>query len=249
MRIIEWNCRYGGFQKKKEEILKCKPDILVVPECENTECLTFCDGTKLTSTEWINDGCNKYGIGVFGFNGFRLKKLAGCDNVKFFGAFSVFREETELNLLVAWANNTGSGKKYHEIVEKAIDHYGQLLRQPKTLFIGDFNTPGNGNNLVNQFFLGYPKSENSYLKKHQDIVKALDGKGLKSVYHVKSGEKHGHETTATYFHNKCIVEPFHCDYCFASEDLRAILSSVQIGKFNNWKKHSDHMPLIVDFNL
>jgi len=248
MKIIEWNCRYGDFQGKKTAILEHKPDILVVPECENIVSLTFHNGTQPSAMEWVGDSVNRYGIGVFGFNGYCFEKLGSCDHVKYFGAFRAFRGETSLTLLVAWANKTGSSEKYHEIVEEAIKHYDQLLQKDKVLFIGDFNTPGTGNNLDN------PKIDkpNSYLKKHLEIVETLKNKGLESVYHCKNEEEHGHETTATLFYCGCQEGRFHCDYCFASKDMREALTGsepVKIGEFDVWKKDSDHMPLIVDFNL
>ena len=40
MKIITWNCNMS-FRTKAEFILVEKPDILIIPECENPERLNF----------------------------------------------------------------------------------------------------------------------------------------------------------------------------------------------------------------
>jgi len=42
---------------------------------------------------------------------------------------------------------------------------------------------------------------------------------------------------------------YHIDYCFASDDMMAKLKNFEIGEFDQWKKYSDHAPIIVEFEL
>ena len=46
-----------------------------------------------------------------------------------------------------------------------------------------------------------------------------------------------------------IDRPYHIDFCFASLNLIDKLESVKIGAYEKWTKHSDHKPLIVNFDL
>lgn len=40
MKLISWNCQ-GAFRKKAEYVLKYKPDILIIQECEQPEKINF----------------------------------------------------------------------------------------------------------------------------------------------------------------------------------------------------------------
>ena len=64
-----------AFRRKAEFILTEKPDILIVPECENKEHLSFDLFTKQPSDIfWYGDNPHK-GIGIFTFNSFEIKVL------------------------------------------------------------------------------------------------------------------------------------------------------------------------------
>jgi exodeoxyribonuclease-3 len=64
-----------AFRKKAEFILSEMPDILIVPECENKERLSFGLFTKQpTGFFWYGDNPNK-GIGIFSFSDFKIKLL------------------------------------------------------------------------------------------------------------------------------------------------------------------------------
>jgi exonuclease III len=44
-------------------------------------------------------------------------------------------------------------------------------------------------------------------------------------------------------------KPYHIDYCFTSADLYDKVQDLEIGTYGNYMAHSDHTPLIINFNL
>lgn len=256
MRIITWNClgigpgNAHGFQDKKDDILKLKPDILVVQECEPLDKLTFPEGFQPTEQDRIGEEGQQRGLAVFSFNGFGLERLC-CHNpdIKFFLPLRVFKDDLSLTILATWIWHLSTEPvcKYLDDFNAAVDHYilKNNLGQEKMLFLGDFNTPGTGCKLP------VPQAGNQFLERHLEIVAALSQKGIKSLFHEKNKIEHGREKEedATLYHGNDLQKPFHCDYCFASQDLMQHLQSVEIGKPESWLKLSDHMPLILDFDL
>ena len=78
------------------------------------------------------------------------------------------------------------------------------------------------------------------------LQRMRDDLGLVSAYHHYSGESHGEETRASYYHGKKEAKPFHIDYCFVPEAWVDRLTGVDVGGFAAWPQ-SDHRPLTVDF--
>ena len=74
-----------------------------------------------------------------------------------------------------------------------------------------------------------------------------DELGLVSAYHHFSGESHGAETRASYYHHWNESAPFHLDYCFVPEEWVDRLTRVEVGSFAAWPQ-SDHRPLTVDID-
>lgn len=80
---------------------------------------------------------------------------------------------------------------------------------------------------------------------HPQFVDAAKDAGLISVYHQRTGEKHGKETVPTYRHNYATSHAFRLDYCFASEPI-ANAAKLRIADEGIWTNRSDHYPLIMD---
>lgn len=249
MKVIAWNCNAGKFQTKKDAILKHEPDILVVPECEPLEKLVFDAASQPTARDRIGDEGQHRGLAVFCFNGYRLERSDCYDpEIKFFLPLRIFKDNVSLTLLASWVWHESSSK-YLDVFNNAVDHYAKVgfIGPKKTLFLGDFNSPGKGNNLDNPF------RKNSNLDKHKEIVEKLSAIGLRSLYHSTAcpPQEYGKETVPTYFDtpkSEGSKGPFHCDYCFASEDMQErLIKPMVIGKFDDWIGASDHMPLIMDF--
>ncbi len=81
---------------------------------------------------------------------------------------------------------------------------------------------------------------------HTDVVNELKAIGLESLYHVKSGEKQGEESTPTFFLHRNESKPYHIDYAFVPKSL--IQSNIDIGHRSNWLAISDHMPIEIELH-
>ena len=77
------------------------------------------------------------------------------------------------------------------------------------------------------------------------VERMRDELGLVSAWHHCTGEAHGEETRATYYHLWKESDPFHIDYCFLPETWMDRLTGVEVGSFATWPQ-SDHRPLTVD---
>ena len=72
MRVITWNCKMK-FREDYKLIFPLKPDILIVPECEDIQKINLdLFSNTVTDSYWIGDNKSK-GLGVFTFNGFKIK--------------------------------------------------------------------------------------------------------------------------------------------------------------------------------
>ena len=236
MKIIAWNCNMA-FRKKAHLILAHKPDIVVIPECEHPDKLIFSPDTpKPNDILWFGKNQHK-GLGIFSYCDYRFE-LHKCYNPDFqmIIPIKVTGGEFTFNLFAIWANNpTDKENQYVQQVWKAINHYEKLLKKGKNILIGDFN----GNKIWDK-----PKKENN----HSSVVTFLEKKGIFSTYHLHHKQQQGTEEHPTFYLYRHQNKPYHLDYCFASKDFINILQSVEIGDFDFWTKHSDHVPVMVTFD-
>ncbi len=236
MKIITWNCNMV-FRKKAKYILAYKPDILIVPECENQERLKFAEGLQIPSDIiWYGKNQHK-GIGIFSFNDYKLK-LLDCHNPDFKNILpiSVTDGKTDFILFAIWANNPeDKDGAYVTQIWKALKYYENLLSENKTILIGDFNS----NTIWDK-----PRREGN----HSTVVAKLESKKIYSTYHQFYNQEQGKEEHPTLFMYRHKDKPYHIDYCFASIDFIQNLKSVEIGKYEDWSIYSDHKPLIVEFD-
>jgi exonuclease III len=227
-----------AFRTKAESILKLKPDILIIPECENPDKLKFnSKQAKPTDTLWFGSNQHK-GLGIFSYSDFRFTLLEGYNpDFKLVVPISVYNENTRITLYAIWANNpTDSEGRYVTQVWKAINYYDSHLTNEKIILAGDFNS----NTIWDR-----PRRQGN----HSTVVTFLENKGIYSTYHRRFNQQQGREEHPTFYLYKQKQKPYHIDYCFASQDLIGKLQSVEIGSFRKWKKYSDHVPLIVDFEF
>ncbi len=235
MKIITWNCNMA-FRKKARVILKYKPDILVIQECEHTDKIKFPPRTPPpTSALWIGSNLHK-GLAVFSFGKYRLKLHDNyTDSLRLVAPVLVTGGACEFHLLAIWSNNpSDKDGRYVAQVWKAIHYYDKLLAGSHCILAGDFNS-----NTI------WDKSHKT--GSHSDVVKLLEGKKIFSTYHLFHKQKQGAEKHPTHYLYRHKDKNYHLDYCFASEGFAKDLKQVQVGSFKKWCALSDHVPLMVTF--
>lgn len=223
-----------AFRNKAAFILAHKPDILVVPECEHPDKLTFnSDTPKPTDSIWFGSNINK-GLGIFSYSSFKFKlRRTHNASLKMIILISVTGGGYDFTLYAIWANNPADPDgQYVEQVWKAIHHYDKHLKNKQTILIGDFNS----NTIWDRKY----RAGN-----HSSVVKRLEEKGIVSCYHLHHKQTQGKEQHPTFYLYKHKDKPYHLDYCFVSRDLSDKIQSVEIGEYDVWKKYSDHVPVIV----
>ncbi len=227
-----------AFRKKADFILTHKPDILIVPECEHPDKLLFPSNTPKPQ-DTLCFGKNQHkGLAIFSYSDFRFKVLDDHnEEFKMIIPIEVTGGQFDFTLFAIWANNPAD-KDGHYITQvwKAITHYDNLLSDKRTMLVGDFNS---------NTIWDYKKHR---LSNHSSVVKQLEDKGIFSTYHSYYKQTQGKEEHPTLFMYRRKEKPYHIDYCFASKDLMNKVSSVEIGLFEDWIKHSDHVPVIVTFD-
>lgn len=237
MRIITWNCNMA-FRKKADLILKFKPDILVVPECEHPDKIIFKDETlKPKSMLWGGANPNK-GIGIFSFGNYHCELLEIHNpDFKNILPIKVSNGKNEFTLFAIWANNPkDKDGVYVTQIWKAVHYYDELLSNSNTILVGDFNS----NTIWDK-----PKR----IGNHSHLVNKLKEKGISSCYHEFYKQEQGKEAHPTLFMYRHEDKPYHIDYCFASYDFMKKLKNVEVGNYKDWSSYSDHKPLIVDFEI
>ena len=226
-----------AFRKKAGYILAHKPDILVVPECEHPDKLKFSDQLlKPSDILWFGTNSNK-GLGIFSYSHYRFKLIKTHNpDFKLIIPVAVSGGDFNFTLFAIWANNPSDPDgQYVEQVWKAIHHYDKKLKNSKTILIGDFNS----NTIWDRKY----RAAN-----HSNVVKLLAEKGIFSCYHLYHNQIQGKEEHPTFYLYKHNDKPYHLDYCFVSRDLAEKIQSVEIGDYEFWKPHSDHVPVMVTFN-
>jgi exodeoxyribonuclease-3 len=226
-----------AFRKKAEFILSEQPDILIVPECENQERLSFELQTNPPSDVfWYGNNPNK-GIGVFSFGDFKIKLLdIHNPEFKYILPLSIYNDKIHLTIFAIWSQKPDKHDCYTEQVWNAVHFYSNLLECENVILAGDFNS-----NSI------WDKPNRIY--NHTDLVNYLKTKDIISTYHHFHNQTQGKEKDNTLFMHRKINRPYHIDYCFASLNLIEKLKNVQVGSYEMWTKHSDHKPLIVTFDL
>lgn len=84
---------------------------------------------------------------------------------------------------------------------------------------------------------------------HSAVVEKLTNKDIHSTYHLYFKQEQGKELHPTLYMYRHKNKPYHLDYCFASREFINQLASVEIGEYDYWSPLSDHVPIMVHFNL
>ncbi|OXB02545.1 exonuclease [Flavobacterium oncorhynchi] len=237
MKLIAWNCNMA-FRKKAKFILTHNPDIVIISECENPEKLKFSNEVQTPNDIlWYGTNPNK-GLGVLSYSNYHFQ-LLNCHNPDFKNILpiAITGGKVDFTLFAIWANNPADKDgAYISQVWKAINYYEDLIKETKTILIGDFNS----NTIWDK-----PRRKGN----HTTVVNKLADKNIFSTYHKYFNQIQGQEQHPTLYLYKHENKPYHIDYCFASNDFMEVLESVEVGNYKDWTLHSDHKPLIINFNL
>lgn len=237
MKIITWNCKMK-FREEYKLIFPMSPDIIIIQECEDLRNIHFDLFSKTPSDlYWIGTNPSK-GLGVITFNDYKISLYEGYDDsFKYILPLLITKKSINYNLIGVWTQLVGRGTKDHinyiRQFKMSLDHYDSFIKNKNTIIIGDFNS-----NLI---------WENPYRidKDHKHVIEELKKKGIKSSYHYFFSEKQGEETRPTFYYHHKKEKPFHIDFCFLSKNLTDKLNTVEIGKYEDWIKYSDHVPMII----
>lgn len=226
-----------AFRKKNSAIMKFSPDILIIPECENEEKLKFGNLTP-TPTDfcWYGDNIHK-GIGIFSYSSYKFQVFENY-NAKYRYVIPMkVKGKEDFNLFAIWAmdNKESPRARYIAQVWLAINYYQSKLNIPSIL-IGDFNS----NKIWDE---DHPRKYGNHSEVN-DYLYTLD---IHSLYHLQTEEKLGEEKNPTLYLHRNKTKPYHIDYCFASNNLLVEGFDFSIGKYEEWIKYSDHVPIFVDF--
>jgi exonuclease III len=237
LRVVSWNSA-KAFRNKSKKILELKPDIAVILECENPE---FCK-----EKEWLQDfgsyvwfGENKnQGVAIFVAKGIEIEALSWFDeNIKFIRPFKIRTQNREFVILPVWANNADSPTfRYIGQVWKFLEKYKTEFVALDVLMLGDFNSNKQ-----------WDVSDRWW--NHSDAVDILKSVSVESLYHLKNRVEQGKEEQKTFFMHKKADKSYHIDYVFGSKLFQDSLTSFEIGNYDDWTQHSDHCPLICNFDV
>lgn len=237
MKLITWNCQ-GAFRKKADTILKLKPDILVVQECEHPDKLIYSSNIlEPTAFYWHGDNNNK-GLAIYSFSDYKFTLLQQFNpEYRYVLPFNVEGSDGTFTLFAIWAmdNKKNYKARYIGQVWRAINYYLNVFND-STILIGDFNS----NKTWDSSNIG---------GSHSDVVAKLASRNIFSAYHRHFEIDQGDELHPTFYLQRNQNKPYHIDYCFASEKIINKLQDVEVGRYEEWSVYSDHSPLIINFNF
>lgn len=140
-------------------------------------------------------------------------------------------------MFAVWADNPQDKEgAYVTQVWKAFHHYEHLLSEHQSIWMGDLNS--------NTIWHKTHREGN-----HSALVKKLESHQILSTYHTFYNQIQGKEAHPSFFLYRHLDKPYHLDYCFASAVLLQKLKQVEIGTYEHWSMHSDHKPLIAEFDF
>jgi exonuclease III len=233
MRILTWNAAMK-FRNKIEQVIPFMADILVIPECEAPQKWIKSSYVEdIYQFKWFGENQNK-GIGVITLNDSYQLEVHALYNEKFQYIIPlVVSGREEFVLLAVWSQKTkDTFQNYIGQIYLALQHYKSLLKGP-CIIIGDWNS--------NQIFNHIKRVGN-----HTEVVDMLALNGITSFYHHYFNEEQGEESKPTHFFRKELARPFHIDFAFGSLEFKERLSKVDVGTYEDWIKHSDHVPIFLE---
>ena len=223
MWVTSWNCLCGDVSDRLSELAPLRADLITLQECRRP-------AKDSASVIW---------------RGFDTLPHQGVAVVSTEAAWGLeFVEISELHPTVVpvlvqapqpfvfvgvWTH-----PDYNEVAWAAMEACVAGANGLPVVAAGDFNSSPR--------VQGQERASQRFLQRMRDEL------GLVSAYHHCSGESHGEETRASYYHGKKEANSFHIDYCFVPEVWVDRLTGVEVGRFADWSQ-SDHRPLTVDIDI
>jgi exonuclease III len=208
--------------------MEYKPDILVIQECTYFEYVVVKKRAEFAYTDWYGDGKDSLlGIGIFSkSHRFQLASEHRYDaKFRYVVPYSLEANGKQIILFAVWTKGYISNDDLHKLaydenIKAAWEFYRNVFKVP-VIFIGDFNT--------------------FYNSKYEEGLSKLEKMLLPLVNCASESEK----KKPTFYSPK--YGPGVDDFCFASDKLAKKIFSV--GNRDEWKKYSDHCPIIVEFDF
>ena len=208
------------------------PDILVVPECGQTEKIQSEIGIASPSGMlWVGADPRK-GLGVYSFGAFSISPAAFYNPAHQY-IFPVEVKGSEEFLLLAVWTLPVNGSYVCPLIH-ALNEYESMIQGRDVIIAGDFNA-----NTV------LPATSRNY--RFRDFVRRAEDMWLTSLYHEFTREAHGNESSPTFFLYHHEQKPHHIDFLFGSANFRTRLEEIKVGSFQDWHKLSDHVPISAKF--
>ncbi|MGL4731544.1 MAG: endonuclease/exonuclease/phosphatase family protein [Clostridium sp.] len=232
MKVVTWNCNMAFRKKSNILIERYNPDIILIQECEH--------GDKLNNLQekynilWLGDNKNK-GIAVLIKKQYNFETInVDIETIRYVLGVKV----GDLKVINIWAMNDKN-----DIKQRYIGQVWRMLQEYKdnfdtnTIIAGDFNW-----NVIWD-----RTSKTSLYGTLSDVIGDLKKLKIESLYHNINNEEFGEEKGATFFMYRKEEKKYHTDYIFASHNIINSVIEFKVGKYDEWKEFSDHMPLFFDF--
>ena len=243
MRLVAWNCNMA-LHRKAAALASLRPDVAVVSECAAPDRIEARGGLPGLSDVplWFGRNPNK-GLGVFAFNGHRLRLAEPFFPTLRYIAPVEVEGPDPFRLLAVWAQNASGGltrKHQSGPLRRGLTKYRGFLEGERVFVAGDLN---------NNVFWDRP----GWRINHAKAVEGLARVGLTSAYHALRGEAQGEESVPTiYWRDRTVDGPtYHIDYIFLPRALLPRVTGFEIGSYAPWcgSGLSDHVPLVLDVAL
>jgi hypothetical protein len=223
MRIVTWNCCRGDVSDKLVAAEHWDFQVLLLQECPQI-------AQRPHTAAWVG-APGKLGVGVITRGEYAVHTMPQRREVPQFMVPFYVDGPVPFTLHVVW---TVAESHYIRGLNRGLDVYAGDLEGKDAIISGDFNSNARWDGL-------HPRHLN-----HSAMLAKMERIGLASAYHTFTGEKHGEEREATFFHHFKKDKPHHIDYCFIPKAWYTRLADVKVGAFDSWRRFSDHCPLMVE---
>jgi hypothetical protein len=229
IRVVGWNCNQG-LASKAHKLLKLHLDVAVL--CEAGRETQLGDG-HLRRVGWTGRNETK-GLAVFVRDGNDASTDDSWDPERAWYLPVHVDIAGGIDILAVWASYERSLEPRSRWVRtlSALEHYRPFLSGGRAVVLGDFNNSAHWDTPTRPVF--------------SRITEELAASGYESVYHSRTGEVHGQESAASFYHRRDLSKRYLIDHAFIPSEWRARVSDFQIGGADEWLEYSDHMPLILD---